>query len=123
MSCIQEQPTEGMRPDASENSQISPSTIVRAARAAGSHPTSRQSCCKAGKARIFTPARESSGESRFNPIGICSCDYPCVALIIEVERDQRFIICEKCLRFLYQYRRRFRQCCEIGKALQNLLAL
>lgn len=27
-----------MRPDASENSQISPSTIVRAARAAGSHP-------------------------------------------------------------------------------------
>ena len=60
---------------------------------------------------------------KFNPIGICSCDYPCVALIIEVERDQRFIICEKCLRFLYQYRRRFRQCCEIGKALQNLLAL
>src|SRR4029453_7093768 len=27
-----------MRPDASENSQTSPSTIVRAARAAGSHP-------------------------------------------------------------------------------------
>src|SRR5947208_15160698 len=27
-----------MRPDASENSQISPSTIVWAARAAGSHP-------------------------------------------------------------------------------------
>src|SRR6266436_257844 len=26
--------------------------------------TSRQSCCKAGKARIFTPVRESSGESR-----------------------------------------------------------
>ena len=25
--------------------------------------TSRQSCCKAGKARIFTPVRESSGES------------------------------------------------------------
>jgi hypothetical protein len=23
--------------------------------------TSRQSCCKAGKARIFTPVRESSG--------------------------------------------------------------
>src|SRR5437660_4581721 len=30
------------------------------------HPTSRQSCCKAGKARIFTPVRESSGESRVN---------------------------------------------------------
>jgi Transposase DDE domain group 1 len=27
--------------------------------------TSRQSCCKAAKARIFTPVRESSGESRF----------------------------------------------------------
>ena len=26
--------------------------------------TSRQSCCKAAKARIFTPVRESSGESR-----------------------------------------------------------
>jgi hypothetical protein len=26
--------------------------------------TSRLSCCKAGKARIFTPVRESSGESR-----------------------------------------------------------
>ena len=28
--------------------------------------TSRQSCCKAAKARIFTPVRESSGESRLN---------------------------------------------------------
>jgi hypothetical protein len=44
--------TGGMRPDTSENSQISPSTIVRAARAAGSHLTSRQSCCKAGKAYL-----------------------------------------------------------------------
>jgi hypothetical protein len=26
--------------------------------------TSRQSCCKSGKGRIFTPVRESSGESR-----------------------------------------------------------
>jgi hypothetical protein len=32
----------------------------------GRHRT-RQSCCKAGKARIFTPVRESSGESRLNP--------------------------------------------------------
>src|SRR5260370_33918720 len=55
-----------MRPDASENSQISPSTIVRAARAAGSHPTSRQSCCKVGKTQIFTPVRESSGESQLS---------------------------------------------------------
>ena len=28
--------------------------------------TSRQSCCKAGKARIFTPIWESSGKSRIN---------------------------------------------------------
>jgi hypothetical protein len=28
--------------------------------------TSRQSYCKAGKSRIFTPVRESSGESQFN---------------------------------------------------------
>jgi hypothetical protein len=35
---VQEQSTGGMRPDASENSQISSSIIVRAARAAGSHP-------------------------------------------------------------------------------------
>src|SRR6266567_268452 len=28
--------------------------------------SSRQSCCKAGKARIFTPVRESSEESRAN---------------------------------------------------------
>jgi hypothetical protein len=28
--------------------------------------TSRQSCCKGGKTRIFTPVRESSGESRLN---------------------------------------------------------
>ena len=37
-SRIQKHPTGGVRPNASENSQINPSTIVRAARAAGSHP-------------------------------------------------------------------------------------
>src|SRR5215510_2831407 len=31
--------------------------------------TSRQPCCKAGKARIFTPVRESSGESRLMVVG------------------------------------------------------
>jgi hypothetical protein len=30
--------------------------------------TSRQSCCKGGKARIFTPVRESSGEFRLKPL-------------------------------------------------------
>jgi hypothetical protein len=38
LSRVQAQSTGGMRPDGSENSQISPSTIVRDARAAGSHP-------------------------------------------------------------------------------------
>jgi hypothetical protein len=37
-SRIQKHPTGGVRPNASENSQIKPSTVVRAARAAGSHP-------------------------------------------------------------------------------------
>jgi hypothetical protein len=31
--------------------------------------TSRQPCRKAGKAPIFTPIRESSGESRYRTIG------------------------------------------------------
>ena len=37
-SRIQKHPTGGVRPNASENSQIKPSTVVRAARTAGSHP-------------------------------------------------------------------------------------
>src|SRR5260370_1487260 len=32
----------------------------------GAIHTSHQSCCKSGKARIFTPFPESSGESRLN---------------------------------------------------------
>src|SRR5262249_10849189 len=61
-----------MRPDASENSQIRPSTIVRAARAAGSHPHLASVLLQGRKSRIFTPVRESSGESRLSmqmPIG------------------------------------------------------
>src|SRR6267143_668139 len=62
---VQAQSTGGMCPDASENSQISPSTIVRAARAAGSHPHLASVLLQGRKsARIFTPVRESSGESR-----------------------------------------------------------
>jgi len=68
MSCIQEQPTEGVRPNARENGQIRPSTIGLPELLVAIH-TSRQSCCKAGKARIFTPVRESSGESRLMVVG------------------------------------------------------
>jgi len=42
-----------------------PSTTVRAARRASTVRTSRLSRRKAGNTRIFTPDRESSGESRF----------------------------------------------------------
>jgi len=51
----------GRRPDASENNQISPSTIVRAARLLVAVHTSRQSCYKVDEAQIFTPVGESSG--------------------------------------------------------------
>src|SRR5215831_4827570 len=53
-----------MRPDASENSQISSSTIVRAPELLIAIHTSRQSCSKAGKARIFALVCGSSEESR-----------------------------------------------------------
>jgi hypothetical protein len=38
--------------------------------------TSRQSCCKAAKAPIFTPVRESSGESRLEDHGDPNCKNP-----------------------------------------------
>src|SRR5262245_2087561 len=54
MSCIQKQPTEGVRPDGRENGQIRPSTSVRVARAAGSHPdlASVQQGRKSAKIRV-----------------------------------------------------------------------
>ena len=59
----------GVRPNARENGQISPSTTVRAARGAVAVRTSCLSSREAGKALIFTPVRESSGESRLNTSG------------------------------------------------------
>src|SRR5215813_8547482 len=65
MSCIQEQPTEGVRPNARENGQIRPfeqafglSEVLVAV------STSRLSCKRAGKARTLMPVLDSSGESR-----------------------------------------------------------
>src|SRR5262245_63096600 len=52
-----------MRPDTSENSQISPSTIVRAARAAGSHPHLASVLLQGRKSANIHPVRESSEES------------------------------------------------------------
>src|SRR5262244_3468846 len=65
MSCIQEQPTEGVRPNARKNGQIRPSTkrsglpevLVAVS-------TSRLSCKRAGKTRTLMPVWDSSGESR-----------------------------------------------------------
>jgi hypothetical protein len=55
-----------MRPDVSESSQISSSTTVRLPELLVAIHASRQSCSKAGKARIFALVWESSGEPRFN---------------------------------------------------------
>ena len=63
MSCIREQPTEGVRPNARENAQIRSSTkrfglpevLVAVS-------TSRLSCKKAGKTRTLMPVWDSSGE-------------------------------------------------------------
>src|SRR5262245_14153423 len=62
MSCIQEQPTEGVRPNARENGQIRPSTQRSEVLIAVS--TSRLSCKRAGKTRTLMPVWDSSGESR-----------------------------------------------------------
>src|ERR1035437_9636826 len=67
-SCVQEQPMGGVRPNASENGQISPSTTVRAARTDGSRPNLTSILQEAGKPRIFKPVWESSGESRLKLI-------------------------------------------------------
>ena len=45
-------------------SQISPTTTIPVARGVDSSPRLASVCRKAGKAQIFTPVRESSGESR-----------------------------------------------------------
>jgi hypothetical protein len=42
--------------------------------------TSRQSCCKAAKARIFTPVRESSGESRVKRVWRSVAPFPMLML-------------------------------------------
>ena len=63
-SCVHEQPIGGVRPNAKENGEISPSANVRAAKMPVAVRASRLSCRKAGKAGIFTKVRESSGNLR-----------------------------------------------------------
>src|SRR6516164_11839077 len=70
-----------MRPDASENSQISPSTIVQAARAAGSHPH-LPSVLLQGRKDANIP--DSSGESRMRAPQVT----PSPALPRKREREQ-----------------------------------
>jgi hypothetical protein len=63
MSCIQEQPTEGVRPNAKWLDQTLdrafglPEVLVAVS-------TSRLSCKRAGKTRTLMPVWDSSGESR-----------------------------------------------------------
>jgi hypothetical protein len=67
-SCIQEQPTEGVRPNARENGQIRPSTKRSGYRVLVAVSTSRLSCKRAGKTRTLMPVWDSSGESRLNSL-------------------------------------------------------
>src|SRR5450759_2919872 len=60
--------TGGVRPNARENGQISPSTTVRAARRASSRPHLAAVLREGRKTRILTPVWESSGESRFKGV-------------------------------------------------------
>ena len=53
-----------VRPNASENEQICPTIPFRLREVSIAVRTLLLSCRKAGKAPIFTPVRESSGESR-----------------------------------------------------------
>jgi hypothetical protein len=66
MSCIQEQPTEGVRPIAREmgSDQTLDQAFGLAELVAVS--TSRLSCKKAGKTRTLMPVWDSSGESRLS---------------------------------------------------------
>src|ERR1035437_3097907 len=61
----QERQMGGVRPNARENGQISPSTTVRASRGAGNRRHLASVLRQGRKTRILTPVWESSGESRF----------------------------------------------------------
>jgi hypothetical protein len=61
LSCVHKQSTGGVRPNASENSQISHSTTVLIPELSVAVRSSRRSCSKAEKRRIFMADRQSSG--------------------------------------------------------------
>ena len=64
-------------------SEISPTTTVPVAEVSIAVRTLRLSCRKAGKAPIFTPVRELSGESRIKPLGLSlhrTSDHPQIKL-------------------------------------------
>src|SRR6516225_11285510 len=71
MSCIQEQPTEGVRPNAKENGQIRQSNTARTVGNVGNHPPSRIWASSQFRKRLpSTSVQGSSGESRFKPCGV-----------------------------------------------------
>src|SRR5262249_14996989 len=67
MSCVQERPTEGVRPNAKENGQIRDANTARTVRKVESHPPSRIWASSQFRKRLpSTSVQGSSGESRFN---------------------------------------------------------
>src|SRR6516162_11594841 len=71
MSCIQEQPTAGVRPNARENGRIRPSTKRSDYPRCWERSAPRVwSCKRAGKTRTLMPVWDSSGEYR---VISCSC--------------------------------------------------
>src|SRR5436190_9626501 len=69
MSCIREQPTKGVRPNAKENGQIRQSNTARTVGNVESHPPSRISASSQFRKRLpSTSVQGSSGESRLRRI-------------------------------------------------------
>src|SRR5262249_32075731 len=95
-----------MRPDASENSQINPSTIVRAARAAGSQPhlaSGFQGRCKIATLHAdFGVIRGMSVETFFEAGATPRPDDLTAVMLVDDEFDA-----EECCRAMQAY------CCEV----------
>ena len=66
MSCIQEQPTEGVRTNAGKMARSDPRPSARVTEVLVAIGTLRLSCNRAGKTRTLMPVWDSSGESRLS---------------------------------------------------------
>ena len=68
MSCIQEQPTEGVRPNARKMARSDPDQALGLPEVLVAVCTSRLSCKRAGKTRTLMLVWDSSGEFRLDSI-------------------------------------------------------